>query len=199
VPEQRATTGAIGLGLVANWIELEPYSAANAAEFAQFDEPRQVTAAMGTGSPSTSSEIAAPMLVRERRTGEAVGVVENHPTPGKVAVIVIYLDPQRSRAGFGVEVTFLYMSHLFDSGARLVAAEVLEFNTQVIGILTKFRITPVVRLREHVYTAGRFWDLLIWSLDREEWVAIVDRYRRILPGGGRPPAAIGGRGARVSP
>jgi RimJ/RimL family protein N-acetyltransferase len=199
VPRKRETTRPIGLGLVGTWIELDPYAAANAAKFARFDNQRRLTASMGSGGPSISSEIAPPMLVRERRSGDVVGVVENHPSPGKVAVIVIYLDPDRARPGYGVEVTFLYMSHLFDSGARLVVAEVLEFNSQVIGILTKFRIVPTMRLREHVYTAGRYWDLLIWTLDREEWVRIVDRYRRILPGSGRPPAAIGGKRPGAAP
>jgi RimJ/RimL family protein N-acetyltransferase len=148
---------------------------------------------MGGGARSTSSEIAPPMLIRERRSGAAVGVVENHPMPGKIAVFVVYLDSQRGRPGFGVEVILLYMSHLFDSGARLVTAEVLEFNGKTIGILRKFHISPEARLRDHVYSAGRFWDLLVYSIDREGWLRVVDRYRRFLPGGDRRPAAIGGK------
>jgi RimJ/RimL family protein N-acetyltransferase len=139
------------------------------------------------------------MLIRDRRSGEAIGVVENHPLPGKIAVFVVYLDRQRGRAGFGFEAVSLYISHLFDSGARLVTAEVLEFNADMIAILRKVQIVPQARLRDHVYSAGRFWDLLVYSFDRVEWVRIVDRYRRILPGGDRRPAAVGGRPPGVSP
>jgi RimJ/RimL family protein N-acetyltransferase len=163
------------------------------------DSRRELTPAMGAGSRSTSSEIAPPMLIRDRRSGEAVGVVENHPLPGKIAVFVVYLDRQRGRAGFGFEVFFLYASHLFDSGARLVTGEVLEFNAETIGILRKVKLAPQARLREHVYAAGRFWDLLVYTIDGEEWVRIVDRFRRILPGGDRRPAAMGSKPRGVSP
>jgi len=196
VQRKRETTRPIGLGLVATWIELEPYSDSTAAEFAQFDNQRELTPSMGAGPRSTSSAIAPPMLIRDRRTGEAVGVVENHPLPGKATAFVVYLDRQRGRAGFGFEAFFLYASHLFDSGARLITGEVLEFNAGTIGILRKVGLLPQARLREHVYSAGRFWDLLIYTIDREEWVGIVDRYRRVLPGGDRRPAAIGGKPLR---
>lgn len=195
MPRKRETTHPIGLGLVGTWIELEPYTASNAAEFAPLYGRRELHAAMGAGGPSQSSEISPPMLIRDMSTGEAVGVVENHPLPGRIAVFVVYIDRQRGRAGFGVEVFLLYMSHLFDMGARLVTGEVLEFNAVTIGILRKAGLAPQARLREHVYSAGRFWDLLIYSIDREHWVPIVQRYRRILPGGDRRPAAFGSKPA----
>jgi RimJ/RimL family protein N-acetyltransferase len=118
-------------------------------------------------------------------------VVENHALPGNVAVFVVYLDRRLGRAGFGLEACVLYISHLFDSGARLVEAEVLEFNGDMIGILHKARLVPQARLREHTYSAGRFWDLLIYSFDGAEWTRTLERYRRFLPGGDRRPVAIG--------
>lgn len=193
MPGKRDTTSPIGLGLVGTWIELEPYSPANAGEFAELDARRDLNSLMGAGSQSHSSQIAPRMLVRVRSSGEAVGVVENHALPGNVAVFVTYLDRTRGRHGFGFESVVLYISHLFDSGARLVNGEVLEFNTEMMGILRKVNIAPQARLREHVYMAGHFWDLLIYSFDRAQWVGIVDRYRRILPGGDRRPAAVGGK------
>lgn len=199
MPRKRETPRPIGLGLVGTWIELEPYAASNAAEFDQLDIRRQLNPFMGAGSRSTSSEIAAPMLIRDRRTGQAVGVVENHPLPGNVAVFVSYLDRERGRHGFGFESVVLYISHLFDSGARLVTAEVLEFNSEMISIIRKVNVIPQARLREHVYTAGRFWDLIVYSMDQAQWVGIVNRYRRSLPGGDRPPAAIGGKPVRSQP
>ncbi len=46
-------------------------------------------------------------------------------------------------------------------------------------------------MREHQFIAGRYWDLLIYSLDRQAWLEIVDRYRPILPGGRRTAKSIG--------
>jgi RimJ/RimL family protein N-acetyltransferase len=132
------------------------------------------------------------MLVRVRSSGEAVGVVENHALPGNVADFVTYLDRGRGRHGYGFESVVLYISHLFDSGARLVNSEVLECNAEMISIIRKVNVLPQARLREHVYVAGRFWDLIIYSMERAQWVGIIDRYRRILPGGDRRPSAVGG-------
>ena len=134
MPRKRESTRPIGLGLVGTWIELQPYSASIAAEFAQFDNQRELTPSMGAGPRSTSSEIAPPMLIRDRRSGEAIGVVENHPLPGKSAAFVVYLDRQRGRAGFGFEAFCLYASYMFDSGARLITGEVLEFNAGTLDV-----------------------------------------------------------------
>lgn len=193
MPGKRQPPRPIGLGLSGTWIELEPPTPDNAEEFEQIYRARELDPAMGAGARSNSSAIAPPMLVRVRSSGEVVGVVENHPLAGGVTVFVVYLDRRRSRSGFAFEPIFLYLSHLFDSGARLVTAEVLEFNAEMIDVLRKVRLIPQARLREHSYSAGRFWDMLIYSFDREQWIGIVDRYRRILPGGGRRPAAFGSR------
>ena len=192
MPGKRDTTSPIGLGLVGTWIELEPYSAANPHEFADLDVRRELNPLMGSGSQSRSNQIAPRMLVRVRSTGEAVGVVENHTLPGNIAVFVTYLDRTRARHGYGFESVVLYISHLFDCGARLVNSEVLECNAEMISIIRKVNVLPQARLREHAYVAGRYWDLIIYSMDRAQWVGIVDRYRRMLPGGDRPPAALGG-------
>jgi len=77
---------------------------------------------MGSSSQAGSLSIAPPMVIRERRSNRAVGVVQNHSQPGGIAVFVIYLDPKWRRAGLGFEATILYISHLFDCGARLVTS-----------------------------------------------------------------------------
>jgi RimJ/RimL family protein N-acetyltransferase len=191
VPRKREPARPIGLGLSGSWIQLEPPTATNGPEFERAYRVRELDPAMGGGARSTPGAIVPPMLIRVRSSGEAVGVVENHPLPGGVAVFVVYLDRRRARAGFATEAIILYLSHLFDSGARLVTAEVLEFNADMIGVLRKVHIAPQARLREHSYSAGRFWDLLVYSFGREEWMGIVERYRRYLPGGDRRPVALG--------
>ena len=187
---KRETSRPIGLGLSGSWIQLEPLSEANAAEFDRFYIERGVIPAMGAGGRSLSSVMAPPMLLRNRRDMEAVGVVENHPLPGDVAVFVVHIARQRGLAGFGFEAAILYISHLFDSGARLVTAEVLEFNREMNGILTKVGLTPQARLREHIYSGGRFWDVLVYSFDRAQWVRIIAPYRRRFPDGARQTAAV---------
>ena len=137
-----------------------------------------------------ANAFAQSMVIRERRAGTAVGVVVSHRLPADIAAFIIYVDPEHGRAGYGIEATALYISHLFDSGARLVTADVLSFNKAVIGILTRIGINPQARLREHAFAAGQFWDVLVFSFTAEEWIRAVARYRRILPGGQRRPAAF---------
>lgn len=162
----------------------------SASELAEFDSRRRSMPVMGARRGSGGSVFAPPMLIRERRSGRAVGVVENQALPGSVALYLIYLDPTTGRAGYGLEATALYVSHLFDSGARLVTAEVLELNAAVIGIMRKAGWPEQARLREHIYAAGRFWDLLVFSLDQESWERGIARYRARLPGGDRRPSAL---------
>ena len=157
------------------------------------DGRRELNLAMGAGGRSKSSSTAPPMLLRSRRGGEAVGVVENHELPGNVAVFVVYIDRQRGLAGFGSRPPPFTSATCSTVGARLVTAEVLVFNTEMNTILRKVRLVPQARLREHVYAGGRFWDVLVYSFDRAEWVRIIDRYRRSSFGGARRPAASGRR------
>jgi len=200
VSAKREAPGPIGLGLVGSWIQLEPHAASNAAEFDEISASRGRSPVMGATEAGGTSSFAPPMLVRDRRSGRAVGILENHEQPGGAAVFVAYIDPERGRVGYGFEAISLYLSCMFDGGARLVITEVLEFNKDMIGIQRKVDVLPQARLREHVYTAGRYWDLIISSFDRAHWVRVVNRYRRMLPGGDRGPVAFGGvQGDRGSP
>jgi RimJ/RimL family protein N-acetyltransferase len=191
VPRTRQPADLLGLGLSGSWVELEPTTDSTAAEFAELSRRWRLDAAMGGALREGASAFAPPMLIRERRHDTAVGLVVNQRLPASVAAFLIYVDPELGRAGYGIEATALYVSHLFDCGARLVTADVLTFNTAVNGILTKAGIAPQARLREHVYVAGAFWDVLVYSFGVDEWLRALARYRRYLPGGDRRPAAIG--------
>jgi hypothetical protein len=182
------------MGLVGHWTEL--VEAESPADLDSFTAERRLVPAMGVDSARGESAFSPPMIIRERRTGQPVGFVENHAMPGGVAVLVVYMNRQRGRPGYGVEAAAIYISHLFDCGARLVVCEVLSLNDEALGIMRKAGWEPQARLRDHVYAAGRFWDLLIFSFDRTDWLRTAARYRRILPGGTRQPVAIGVRRSR---
>ena len=192
VREEAAQPQPLGYGLRGSWIELVPVAGPEVARLDEFDDERRLNPAMGGGGRSSSYELAPAMLIKDLRTGETVGVVENHPLPGRVTVYVIYLN-EKGRPGFGLEATGLYLSHLFDQGARLVSMEVLSFNTAVTGMMRTARWPVQARLREQIYAAGRFWDLLVYSIDRDTWVRYLEHHKRRMPGGDRRPAALAGR------
>ncbi len=200
MPGKRNAPDPIGLGLVGSWTQLEPLSAENVHEFDEINAGRMQSPVMGAIGESGSSSFAPTMLARDRRSGRSVGILENHEQPGGAAVFVAYIDPERGRVGYAFEAISMYLSCMFDGGARRVITEVLEFNKVMLGIQRKVDVLPQARLREHVYTAGRYWDLIISSFDRAHWVRVVKRYRRMLPGGDRGPVAFGGVQAdRASP
>ena len=195
--EERSAPRPLGLGLRGSWIELEEPTPDNEADFRLLAGRGDLNPAMGGGAIG-SHEYAPAMLIRDRRTQRAVGVVDNSSQAAGAAIVMIYFDRDLGRGGAGLEAITLYVSHLFDHGARRVVAEVLDFNTGMNGVLKKLRFEPQARLREHAYVAGRYWDLLVYSFDLAEWKEkVVDRFRRRLPGGDRKPAAIGGSAEKV--
>ena len=181
--------------LSGSWVELAPLDRVPEAELATLATLRALTPEMGSSAGAEESPVPA-LAVLERSGGRAVGVVENHWLPGRVAVFVIYLDPERARAGYGMEASAIYISLLFDGGARRVSVEVLDFNRPMRGILAKLGVQPAARLAGHVYAAGAFRDLLVYSFDRAKWLGMIRRYRSILPGGKRSMVAFGGSRSR---
>jgi hypothetical protein len=185
-------------GLVGNWVTLEPLSGANRAEVRRLDAIRQRTPNLGgaAGRRDAVKSFAPAMLIRASGTGEAFGLVENGEMIGYagVAVVLIFVDPKRARPGIAMEAFAMYVAHVFACGARLVHLEVVAFNEPVLRMLRRIGVGEQVRLRDQMYTGGRFWDVLVFAFDAEQFKDIWSRYARILPGGDRKPAALGSRG-----
>lgn len=184
------------LGLAGHWVSLEPLSPLNRPELERLELARALVPQMGGPHPLEPVPrcFGPSMAIRANATGEVVGVIENGEMRGYpgVAVLVIFVDESRARPGCALEAYALYVHRLFRFGARLVHLEVLSFNRAVLGLLRKVGVPVQVRLREHVYAAGRFWDLLVFAFDEADWERQVARFRPRLPGGGRVPAALGG-------
>ena len=95
--------------------------------------------------------------------------------------------------GIAMEAFAMYVARMFEAGARLVHLEVLAFNRPVLRMLARIGVAEQARLRDQVYAAGRFWDVLVFAFDADQYRQIWTRYARMLPGGDRGPAAIGAR------
>lgn len=190
MPREREQTEPLALGFKSRNVELIDVTPQLAPEVAKFREQSRLVPAMGTGMQNAGSPYAPPMLIRSLRDGAIVGLIENHALAGGVAVIVVYVD-EAARPGFAVQAVALYVSALFDAGARLVGADVLSFNKAIIGIMEKCRWPPQARLREHVYTAGRLWDVIVYSFDRDGWLQALGRYVPRSAGGYNWPVFFG--------
>ena len=200
-----ASTGSVddpavvsGAGLIAgHWISLEPLAEVDWRDVARLDEVRRRTPNLGgvPGRGDVSRRFGPAMVIRDRTSGGVIGLVENGEMTGYpgVAVVVIFVDQSLARPGVAMEAFAIYLRAVFEAGAALVHVEVLEFNTPVLRMLARIGLSPQARLREHVYSSGRFWDVLVFAFDRNQFEQIQGRYARILPGGDRRPAAVGAR------
>lgn len=179
-----------------HWVTLERMSDANRPEVARIDATRQRTPNLGGafGRRDLARSFGPTMIIRANADGAAIGLVESgHMTgyPG-VAVVLIFVDPSVARPGIAMEAFAIYVTRVFEAGARLVHLEVLAFNRPVLRMLARIGVKEQARLRDQVYAGGRFWDVLVFAFDANEYGKILSRYARMLPGGDRRPAAFGG-------
>lgn len=182
---------------------LQAVTPASWPEVQGLDQTRQWSPNLGGAPPQRdgSSSFGPAMLIRENRTAMAVGILENSEMAGYpgVAVVLIWVDSSLARAGLALEAFAMYVENVFASGARLVHLEVLEFNRPVHRMMARIGVREQARMREHVYAAGRFWDVLVYAFDHQQFKQMSSRYAHNLPGGGKPPAALGGRRRPPSP
>ncbi|HXC78247.1 MAG TPA: GNAT family protein [Candidatus Acidoferrum sp.] len=184
--------------LVGSWVSLETLTHANRAETRRLDAVRQRTPNLGGAGGRLDSlrSFGPPMLIRTRSTGLAIGLVENGEMIGYpgVAVVLIFVDQEAARPGMALEAFVIYVNRVFDHGARLVHLEVLAFNEPVLRMLRRRGLKEQARLRDQVYSGGRFWDVAVFAFDAAQFAEMAKPYARILPGGDRAPAALGNRG-----
>lgn len=84
--------------------------------------------------------------------------------------IGVVIDPALSRTGWALESIALFLNHLFVTfGFRKLYGEVLEpaFADLASGAGRWFRVEG--RLERHEFFAGRYWDLVVLALYREDW------------------------------
>lgn len=175
------------------WVYLEPLDPAHRPELDRLDWLRSQLPEMGGWSrrpPPTAPW--ASTLFRSRATGELLGVIDAIPLPGYPGVVnvSIFTDTAGASPGWAMDAYGLCVAQLFEQGVRLVHHEVLELNRPVQRILRGIGLRPSACFREHAYVAGRMWDVLVFSFDREHWKGVLTRFsqRRV----GRTAAGSGG-------
>ena len=182
--------------LTGGWVTLQPAGPGDRAELERLNLVRHRTPNLGGAAVRSDvpSPFGPPMLIRENRSQACVGVIEAGEMSGYpgVAVVLVMVDTARARPGAALEAFAMFVAHVFRSGARLVHMEVLASNDPVVRILGRLGLREQARLRDQVYSGGRFCDVLVYAFEAEEFARMWGRYERILPGGGRRPAAFGG-------
>jgi hypothetical protein len=183
-----------GSTIEGRWIRLVPLAAypelAVADLMFRLGMRPEMVAPGGGGTPG-GSRFGEAAVISGRETGEMFGILSNVELPDYpgVAGLVIYVDQERTRAGFAMEAYWRYVVRMFELGVVKVQMEVMSFNTPVHRIMRRIGARPEVVLREHFYIAGRHWDGTLYAFNRESWATTEEHYRDMV---GRPAAVAAG-------
>ena len=122
-------------------------------------------------------------LVIETLAGEYAGfigvpVTERRNGTFKYGIAIL---PQQQRRGYASEAIMILLRHYFDElRYQKVNASVYSFNTASIGLHERLGFQLEGRLRQMVYTDGKFHDELIYGLTVAEFRALPDVNRESI-------------------
>src|SRR5256885_9938656 len=110
---------------------------------------RHTTVLGGQSASGHASHVyGALMLIRDLKTADAIGIVENSQMAGYpgVAVVLVFVDQSRARPGIALEAFAMFLRHVFESGAPVVHLEVLASNRPGLRMLPPIGWSSPVRL-----------------------------------------------------
>lgn len=156
-------------------LQRPPYAPASGIEWL-----RKLPAEKGT------HEVFA-VLERTRKTYRYVGHMGLHRVewPNGIASSGSMIGAKNARGrGLGTEAKLLLLYHAFMiMGLRKLTSSVKDFNVQSAGHLLKCGYAYAGRHRRHHLHRGKFVDLLLFEVFREQWEPIWEKYvaTRALP------------------
>jgi len=148
----------------------------------------------------TAERIAAKFLIE--RDGQRLGLVYEYRRTvedGHTKVATL-LDEDCVGTGYGAIATALLVDWLFRSQPfRKVYMEVYEYNPDVAAMLRKAGFESEAVLKEDRFRDGRYWDLYVLVVYRENWPAVRVRILGRNSDVDRVPPAAGtnGRGRHL--
>lgn len=141
-----------------------------------------------TPSPESFREllwqgVLAQFMIQGLESGEPVGLISAFDAQfanGIVHLSIIVDEPARSR-GWPLEAVPLFVEYLFVNWPfRKVYVESIEFNALTFLRGSRRLFDEEARLIGHDYFRGRYWDVVIMSLERARWSELRERYLPLL-------------------
>jgi RimJ/RimL family protein N-acetyltransferase len=109
-----------------------------------------------------------------------------HLLEGYAYIEAIVADQKALRRGFGVQACRLISYYGIDVlGLRRIEAKVYEYNALSVNTLKRNGCVQEGVLRKAAFKDGRYWDVLVFGILREE-IEAVRRRDKYLPSGGGP-------------
>lgn len=120
-------------------------------------------------------------IIKSIKSNVCVGFVYSYAynaNDGKMHV-TIYIKPEKRNSIYGVEGCLAFYDFLFNKySIRKVYCAVMEFNKRSIDILEslKFKLEGV--LREHKYLNGKYYNVNIYAIYKEDFNKIKARLKK---------------------
>lgn len=106
------------------------------------------------------------------RTGKPAGLVRLfgiHQVEGYASIETIVGDPHAARRGYGVQASRLMAYWGVDTlGLRRLESKVFAYNPLSINTLKRNGFTQEGVLRQATYRDGRYWDIIVFGILRDE-------------------------------
>ncbi len=122
-------------------------------------------------------------LVGDKASSHPIGFAQAYNTSGFggfTHVLLYFVEGARGSRRAG-EAGLLFGDYLFGYfNFRKIYGDAFEYNLESIRALDNIGFEEEGRQREHIFYADRFWDLIRYSISREQWREVRDRYWRIM-------------------
>jgi RimJ/RimL family protein N-acetyltransferase len=187
------------------WIHLRTLTPVDLAHLARWSEDAHVSRMVGSELLQTFKDLYDKdpsfydallvdttqivfMVMANDGTPEPVGMVRLfniHQSEGYAGIETILGDRRPSRRGFGVQASRLMAYYGVDVlGLRRLEAKAYEYNPLSINTLKRNGFTHEGTLRKASWRDGRYWDILVFGILRDELEAQRAKDRYLLPRGG---------------
>ncbi len=122
------------------------------------------------------AESPLQLVVAKAQSAEPVAVAQLYGVSwrggtGKAAFFVV---PEAQRLGWAFEGLLIFLDHCFLMlKLRKLYFEIPQYNMQAVGNSLSRFLELEAKLSGHEYANGRYHDLMIYSLDRDAWHALL--------------------------
>ena len=124
------------------------------------------------------------LLAVERETGAVLGFGRAYNinlVDGWAWVQAYATEQARKRPYIVGEAALLFSDYLFEMlPLRQLYAEINGYNEQTIRLSERLGFREHGRLPDHIWLNDRYWDLLLFSLTREDWQERRERFSFLL-------------------
>ena len=125
----------------------------------------------------TAGRNVEEFLVYRLSTNQPIGTTNLHDIDIRersAEIAYNIMEPELRNRGYGTEATLLTLDYAFTAlGLHRVSTRIFEFNEVSIELAKRVGFTQIGRARQAHWAGGRYWDVLLFDLLRDEFESPV--------------------------